>query len=192
MHINTHQLEIILKSTLSSLVGHPVGSHEFNILVLAGLVGLAFFGKLLNTWVGGSSRGFIGTAIGLALPCAVGVMAFAMAKIYVPQYVGNPALHENVEFAVAIALGVFTLFLITPLFLGTGIIKSTLVFAISIAAAIGITHMTTKGVESFSKGQKNTQRSSRKTTANYDAIQRSQESISKYNASDQKRLDYRD
>ena len=164
MNINVQELEIVLKDTLSSLLGQPFGSQAFYILFAAGFIGLVCLGKLLNSWIGGSSRGFLGTTIGLVLPCVVAVTALAMAKIYVPEYITNPDLHQNAQLAVAAVLGVFTLLLITPFFLGTGVLKSATVFVFTLAAVLGIANFTAKGLESLTKGQETPQTT---TAANY-------------------------
>lgn len=121
----------------------------------AGLFALLFFGKFINSWVGGSDRGVFGTSIGLLLPLVVGIAAFAFARMNVQLFIQDPEWYAFTCVTIGIVVSLFFLFVITPFFLGTGLLKSLVVFGLSVAAMLCFLYLTKAGVGSFDQGKKN-------------------------------------
>ena len=137
--------------------------HEgpFQFIVFGiGLFALLFFGKLINSWVGGSERGIIGTSIGLLLPFIIGLFIFGLARLNMHQFVRDPELFAVISTSIGIFTSLLTLLLATPIFLGTTMLKSCLVFGLSVAIMLCALYLTKAGVDSYDVGKHNVEKSS--------------------------------
>ncbi len=69
-----------LLSLLSTVFGHEVGSHEFNIVCAVSLCVMFLTARIL-VGLFGSKSGIIRCSLGMALPLVIGCLAYAMVEV---------------------------------------------------------------------------------------------------------------
>lgn len=150
-------LELIEKN-YSYLIDTPIRSHAFWIITCGAVLCILLSSYILNKFIASSNRGFIPTFLGILIPLVVGLTLYSLAQIYSPLYFESAQIQRNLSFALGGISILLTLMLVTPFFLGTGFIKSFLVFSLTILLTFGTIRLTQSILTSYNMYEKASQK----------------------------------